>query len=57
MSELRFVVALLVSKYDIRFAPGEDGTCVWRDTLDQFTSVPGKLELVFEPLEKGGVEG
>ena len=51
LSELRFVTALLVSKYDISFAPGEDGTSCWRDMKDQFTAAPGKLELVFTPRE------
>ena len=47
LAELRFVAALLVSKYDISFAPGEDETRCWRDMKDQFTAAPGKLELVF----------
>jgi cytochrome P450 len=51
LAEIRFVTALLISKYNIKFAPGEDGTTVWKDMKDQFTAVPGKLELVFEPLE------
>ena len=51
LAELRFVTALLVSKYDITFAPGEDGTRCWRDMKDQFTAAPGKLELVFTPRE------
>ena len=52
LAELRFVTALLVSKYDISFAPGEDGTSCWRDMRDQFTAAPGKLELVFTPRAK-----
>jgi len=47
LSELRFVTALLVSKYDIAFAPGEAGIRVWKNMKDQFTAAPGKLELVF----------
>ncbi len=43
------MTALLVSKYDITFAPGEDGTRCWRDMKDQDTAAPGKLELVFTP--------
>jgi len=49
LAELRFMTALLVSKYDITFAPGEDGTRCWRDMKDQDTAAPGKLELVFTP--------
>ncbi|KAL9122404.1 MAG: hypothetical protein Q9187_001041 [Circinaria calcarea] len=51
LAEVRFVTALLVSKYDITFAPGEDGIRVWKDMKDQFTAAPGKLELIFTPLE------
>ena len=47
-SELRYVTALLASKYDVRFAPGEDGTRVVGDMVDQFTASPGQLELVFQ---------
>ena len=45
--ELRAVTALLVSKYDVCFAPGEDGRSVEEDTLDQFTASPGELRVVF----------
>ena len=46
-SELRIVTALLASKYDISFAPGEEGMRVVNDTTDQFTASPGPLQLVF----------
>ncbi|KAI4213021.1 MAG: hypothetical protein LQ351_004365 [Letrouitia transgressa] len=46
-SELRYVAALLVSKYDISLAPGETGARVVEDMVDQFTASPGQLELVF----------
>ena len=49
LTEIRLVAALLVSKYDITFAPGEDGMRVWEDMKDQFTAVPGQLDLVFTP--------
>ncbi len=48
MTELRSVIAMLVSKYDVAFAPGEDGTNAVRDMKDHFTATPGKLELVFK---------
>ncbi|KAL8754101.1 MAG: hypothetical protein Q9184_005223 [Pyrenodesmia sp. 2 TL-2023] len=48
LSELRFVTALLVKKYAISFAPGEDGVCVTGDLRDQFTAAPGRLYLSFE---------
>ena len=53
LAELRFVTALLVSKYDIAFAPGEDGVKVVEDMKDQFTAAPGKLELVFTARKSG----
>ncbi|KAF1992980.1 putative benzoate 4-monooxygenase cytochrome P450 [Amniculicola lignicola CBS 123094] len=49
LTEIRFVTALLLSKYDIAFGYGEDGTSVWKNMRDQFTAVPGKLDLIFNP--------
>ena len=45
--ELRSVAASLVSKYDITFAPGEDGINLLKNMKDQFTAHPGDLELAF----------
>ncbi|KAL8938660.1 MAG: hypothetical protein Q9216_003780 [Gyalolechia sp. 2 TL-2023] len=52
LSELRFVTALLASKYDISFPAGEDGESCVEDMVDQFTAVPGPLNLVFCKREK-----
>ena len=52
LQELRFVTALLASKYDVNFPPGEDGRSVEEDTLDQFTSNPGELKVVFRARQK-----
>ena len=52
LQELRFVTALLASKYDISFPPGEDGRSVEEDTLDQFVSNPGELRVVFRARQK-----
>ena len=42
------MTAALVQKYDVAFAPGTDaGVKVLRDMKDQFTAIPGKLEIVF----------
>lgn len=41
------MVALLASKYDFTFAPGDDGEAVERDMVDQFTASLGQLRLVF----------
>lgn len=47
LMELRIVAALLVAKFDIGFAPGDDGTELVEDCRDAFASAPGKLELIF----------
>lgn len=47
-SELRFVTALLVKKYAISFAPGEDGKTLTSELKDQFTAAPGELKLEFK---------
>ncbi|KAM0798207.1 cytochrome P450 [Usnea florida] len=47
LNEISYVVALIVSKYDVEFAPGDDGERVWRDMKDEFTAAPGRLDLVF----------
>lgn len=52
LQELRCVTALLASKYDVGFPPGEDGKSVEEDTLDQFTSNPGELKVVFRARQK-----
>ena len=50
LREISYLVASIVSKYEVGFAPGEDGTRVWMDMRDEFTAVPGRLELVFRSL-------
>ncbi len=50
--ELRAVVFLIVSKYDVSFAAGEDGTDLFKDMKETFTMVPGKLRLKFTPLKE-----
>lgn len=52
LQELRCVTALLASKYDISFPPGEDGKSVEDDTLDHFTSSPGELKVIFRERDK-----
>ena len=47
------MTALLASKYDVSFPPGEDGSSVVEGTLDQFTANPGELRLCFGIGEKG----
>jgi cytochrome P450 len=46
--EIQYAISSLVSKYDVRFAPGETGKRVVDDMVDQFTAAPGQLQLVFD---------
>ena len=48
-SKIRLLVAAVVPKYHIKFAPGEDGKRVSRDLKDYLAPQPGQLDLVFEP--------
>jgi tryprostatin B 6-hydroxylase len=46
--ELRTVTAILVLKYDILFAEGEDGSKLLNNTLDAFVLFIQDLNLVFK---------
>lgn len=46
LMEVRIATALLVSKYDVEFAPGEEGRNLMK-IKDTFTAAPGHLKLVF----------
>ena len=47
MMEMRAVIARLVTKYDMEFAPGEDGTTALDKMKDTFTTTPGPLKIIF----------
>ncbi|KAM0130892.1 hypothetical protein ACHAP3_007119 [Botrytis cinerea] len=47
--ELRYVTALFVKTFKIKFAPGHDPEKFWTDMLDQVTMQPGEVWCVFEP--------
>lgn len=49
MLEIRAVLAELVEKFGMAFAPGEDCPVMFDKLQDVFTSAPGKCELVFSP--------
>lgn len=49
MTELRFVIALMVRKFEIGFSRIDKGESVFSDMRDQFTAAPGKLGLRFHP--------
>jgi hypothetical protein len=50
--ELRTVAALLVTKFDISFAPGENGGDLLNKTADYFTLGLGDMMLQFNAREK-----
>lgn len=52
LMEVRLATALIVSKYDIVLAPGDDGTNVERHMEDLFVATPGPLNIRFR--EKKG---
>jgi hypothetical protein len=48
--ELRTIISLLILKFSVAFAPGDDGSSVTEALTDHFASTPGKLKLVFTPV-------
>ncbi|XDG10330.1 hypothetical protein ABKA04_009945 [Annulohypoxylon sp. FPYF3050] len=48
MDTMKLLMARIVKKYRFRLAPGETGTRVFGEMVDQFTANPGNLSLVFE---------
>ncbi|KAL6719954.1 hypothetical protein ACLMJK_001875 [Lecanora helva] len=46
--ELKTVVPLLISKFDVRLAPREDGTALLENSKDAFTLRMGELKVIFE---------
>ncbi len=49
--ELRTVLALLVTQFDVHFAPGEDGSNLLNKSQDFFTISLSDLNLVFTPIK------
>ena len=45
--ELRIATAVLLSKFDVTFAPGETGEQLFSKMHDHFTVAPGPLRLSF----------
>jgi cytochrome P450 len=50
--ELRAVTATIISKFDVTFAPGEDGSKLINESKDCFTIVMQPLMLKFTPRVK-----
>jgi tryprostatin B 6-hydroxylase len=53
LMELRTVIALLVTHFDVNFAPGENGDRLINDSKDFFTITISDLDLVFTPRKTG----
>lgn len=47
MSEMRFVIALLIKKFHVEFAGADEGAELFAGLKDQFTAAPGRLDLKF----------
>ncbi|TRX93374.1 hypothetical protein FHL15_005649 [Xylaria flabelliformis] len=47
MNEMRFVIALLIKKFEVQFWGNERGQRLFSDLKDQFTAAPGRLDLKF----------
>lgn len=45
--ELRYATTVLISKYNVTFAPGEDNHEVIENMTDSFTVDPGDLKIVW----------
>jgi tryprostatin B 6-hydroxylase len=50
LMELRITIAVLIAKFEVSLAPGEDGKEVTDKLRDTFTAQPGDLHLSFKPV-------
>jgi cytochrome P450 len=50
LMELRIITAVLITKFKVSLAPGEDGLEVSEKMRDTFTAQPGDLHLSFKPV-------
>jgi len=51
LMELRNVIARIVTEFDVRFAPREDGTALLEKSTDTFTIALAPLMLIFTKRE------
>ena len=49
MAEMRVVTALLMQRFDIRFAPGYDASRWTREMIDLFVMKPSELPVIITP--------
>lgn len=47
LMELRNVIARIVTEFDLKFAPGENGSALMNKSKDTFTMELAPLELIF----------
>ena len=52
LMQLRLVIAYTLREYDFRFAPDEDGSDIFAKSRNQLVIKPGKLDLVFEEINR-----
>ena len=45
--EMKLVTAVLVNRFDVQLAEGDDGSSLLQKMQDTFTAAPGPLGLVF----------
>lgn len=50
LMELRIATTILLTRFDIRLAPNEDGADLLERSRDRITVAPGNLQLVFEKI-------
>lgn len=46
LNELRTVITKVLLNFDVRLAPGETGRALLEESIDMFTLINGKLELI-----------
>lgn len=51
--EMRTVVPLLISRFDVRLALGEDGSRLLNESRDAFTMRMEELRVVFDERKRG----
>ncbi len=51
--EMRTVVPLLISRFDVRLAPGENGSRLVHKSRDAFTMRMEELRVIFDERKKG----
>ena len=48
LMEIRVAAALTLSQFDVEIVPGEDGTKLFTQATDYFTTTPGPFDVVLK---------